>query len=88
VLGCNKDNLSFALNNGVRKKNTIIFPTSVHMQKCHFVDPSLRTSWQKVFERFGITIGQTYLMHFGRVISLKHPDDALRAMKIAIEKDS
>jgi glycosyltransferase involved in cell wall biosynthesis len=88
VLGCNRDNLCFALNNGARKKDAKIFPTSVHMQKCHFVDPSLRTAWQKVFEQFDIPFGQTYLMHVGRLISPKHPDDALRAMKFAIDNDS
>jgi glycosyltransferase involved in cell wall biosynthesis len=88
VLGCNKDNLSFALNNGAREEDARVFPTSVHMQKCHFVEPSLRTGWRKVFEQLDIPFDQTYLMHVGRLISLKHPDDALRAMKIAIEKDS
>jgi glycosyltransferase involved in cell wall biosynthesis len=87
VLGCNQDHVCFALSNGAREEDTKIFPTSVHMQKCHFVDPSLRTAWKKFFEQFEIPFGHTYLLYVGRLFQRKYPEDVVRAMKIAIDKD-
>lgn len=88
VMGGNKDMVRFALNKGARRHKTVMLPTSIHMHKCHFVDISLRTGWQKAFKQHDIPFGQSYLMCIGRLIPEKHSDDALKAMKIAIEQDS
>jgi glycosyltransferase involved in cell wall biosynthesis len=85
VIGGNKDMVRFALNNGARKQDCVELPTSIHMHQCHFVDPKDRVGWQEAFNHLNIPLGKSYLLYVGRLISLKHVDDAVKAMKIVIE---
>ena len=87
VVGGNWDIVRFVLNNGARKHETVMLPTSIHMHKCHFTDPCRRVGWEKVFSKFDIPLNQSYLLCIGRVIFEKHADDALKAMKVAIDQD-
>lgn len=86
VITANENNLQYAINNGAKAESSAIVNNAKLMQECHLLDPAVRTGTREVFERFGIPAGRQYLLYVGRLLELKHPDDALRAMKVAIDR--
>jgi len=56
-----------------------------YLARCHFVDPSARTPPRAVLSKFGIPEASNYLICVGRQTAVKHPKDALGAMKLVID---
>lgn len=83
VVGGNRNNLDFGAANGAIGLTGVI-PNARYMQMIHQTDPARRASATPVFQRLGIPAAAPKMLFIGRLIELKHPDDAIRAMAIAI----
>lgn len=85
VAAINRNNLEFALNNGARGPSAII-PVSANIAAAHWLKPADRPSADALLAPWKIPAGRPLLLYFGRLIALKHPDDALRAMAEVIAR--
>lgn len=74
----NANNLEYALANGARR--AVILPISGHIERVHLREPAERAGAGPVLAEFALPEDRPFLLYFGRLIDLKHPDDALRAM--------
>lgn len=86
VAGNNRNNLGWAIANGARK-HTAIIPISGNIQRVHMTPPETRTRGREVFERLGIPFGPPALIYVGRLLKLKQPDEALRAMALVMQEE-
>ena len=87
VVGGNKNNLQYALNNGAGNNMTAVFPVSKNMYKGHLLDPAQRPSVNDSFRKLGVPLHRRYLLFLGRLLDVKRPDDAMKAMKVVMDKD-
>lgn len=78
VTAINRNNLQYAEANGGRK--LAILPISANIEPLHRAAPAERTGGGPLLARLGIERGRPALLYVGRLIELKHPEDALRAM--------
>ena len=85
VIGGNYNNLQYGLNNGARRRTAMV-PVSKNAEPAHLVPPADRTGAGEVMQRLNIPQGRPLLLYVGRLIELKHPDDAVRAMAQIIDK--
>lgn len=82
VIAASQNNMNFAIANGARG-STAIIPVAKNIEAVHLVAPEQRDQ-PEAFTRFGIASGAPLLLCVGRLIALKHPDEAVRAMAAAI----
>lgn len=79
VIAANRNYLNWAIANGAGGQTSVI-PNSKYIEKCHFVEPSRRTGAEAVFERLGLPFGRPTMLYLGRLLPMKLPDHAIRAM--------
>ena len=84
VSAINENNHEYALANGARE--AVIIPISGNIERVHLSDPAERAGGEQLREALGLPGKRRILLYFGRLIDLKHPDDALRAMAAAISQ--
>ena len=82
VSAINRNNLRYALDNGA--KEAVIIPISGQIERVHMLAPRERGSPAAALAAYQLPADRRFLLYFGRLIDLKHPDDALRAMALAI----
>lgn len=87
VVAGNRNNLDFAVANGARGETAII-PVAKNIEPAHLVDPDRRETPAALFSRFGIPTDRPMMLFVGRLRDLKHPDEAIRAMGLAIAERS
>ncbi|TMJ13066.1 MAG: glycosyltransferase family 4 protein [Alphaproteobacteria bacterium] len=85
VTGGNQNNLDWGIINGATCP-TGISTNARYVEQWHLDDPATRPPPEPVLEKFGIPTGRPMMLFIGRQIALKHPDDAIRAMAVAIGK--
>jgi glycosyltransferase involved in cell wall biosynthesis len=85
VIGGNNNNLAFAIANGARGETAVI-PVAKNIEPAHLADPATRPGPEAILARHGIPAGAPMMLFVGRLLALKHPDDAVRAMAVAIEQ--
>jgi glycosyltransferase involved in cell wall biosynthesis len=85
VAGINRNNLGFGLNNGARKLTAII-PISSNVAATHRRPLTARQDGRPLLQRLGVPTEGPVLLYVGRLIELKHPDDAVRAMAAVIRR--
>jgi glycosyltransferase involved in cell wall biosynthesis len=86
VAGNNRNNLGWAIANGACK-HTAVIPISGNIQRVHLRPPEERSHGQEVFERVGVPFGRPTMIYVGRLLKLKQPDEALRAMAIVMDQE-
>lgn len=79
VAGINRNNLQYGIDNGARR-HTAIIPISANVAEIHRKDPAARPGPEDLLAGWKIPAGAALLLYIGRLIPLKHPDDAIRAM--------
>ena len=84
VSAINRNNLRYALDNGARE--AVIIPISGQIERVHMLDPAERGAPGRALRGHQLPADRRFLLYFGRLIDLKHPDDALRAMALAIAR--
>jgi glycosyltransferase involved in cell wall biosynthesis len=85
VGGNNRNNLGYGITHGARKR-TAIMPISGNIAAIHQVPPSERVGSDETLDTLGIPKGVPLLLYVGRLLKLKHADDALRAMAYVIKR--
>lgn len=88
VIGGTANYLEYARQNGAGNKLGMVSPFSKNMSRFHLRPIEERRSCNDAFKRLGIPLGRTYLLSVARLESVKHTDDAVRAMKVVMEQDS
>ena len=86
VAGNNRNNLGWAIANGAGK-HTAIIPISGNIQRIHMRAPEERTRGQETFDKLGLPFGVPALIYVGRLLKLKQPDEALRAMALVMAEE-
>lgn len=84
VSAINRNNLDFGIANGARR--TAVIPISANVAAVHRAAPKARRGGRQLLERLGVPSGVPILLYVGRLIDLKHPDDALRAIAENIQR--
>jgi glycosyltransferase involved in cell wall biosynthesis len=84
VSAINENNRDYALANGARE--AVIIPISGSIEHIHLHDPAERIGGNALRKVLDLPGDRRVLLYFGRLIDLKHPDDALRAMAVAIRQ--
>lgn len=84
VIAGNRNNLGFAIANGARGETALV-PVSKNIEKVHLLPPGERPP-PHTFAALGIEAGTPAMLCVGRLRSLKHPDEAVRAMAAVIER--
>lgn len=84
VVAGNRNNLGFAVANGARGATAII-PVAKNLEAAHLRPPEEREP-PDTLARLGIPEEAPLLLFVGRLIELKHPDEAVRAMARVIER--
>ena len=79
ITAINENNLQYARANG-RGTKTAILPISANIEPLHRAEPASRPDAMPLLRRLGIERGRPAILYFGRLIDLKHPDDAVKAM--------
>ena len=85
VIGGNNNNLVFAIANGARGQSAVI-PVAKNIEAAHLADPTARPGIESFLARRDIPSDAPLMVFIGRLLALKHPDDAIRAMAAAIEQ--
>jgi glycosyltransferase involved in cell wall biosynthesis len=83
VVAGNRNNLDFAVANGARGETAIV-PVAKNLEAAHLVAPEQRDKPDALLAQFGIVSGRPMLLFVGRLLALKHPDEAIRAMALVI----
>ena len=86
VAGNNGNNLGWAIANGAQC-HTAIIPISGNVQRIHLRPPEERTKARETFEKLGLPFEVPALIYVGRLLKLKQPDEALRAMALVIAEE-
>lgn len=84
VIAGNRNNLAFAQANGARGPTAVI-PVAKNIEAAHLADPASRDPTE-LLGKLGLYRGTPLMLFVGRLLPLKHPDDAVRAMALAIEQ--
>ena len=81
VVAGNRNNLGFAIANGARGATAII-PVAKNIEAVHLAPPEARESPDTLLARHGIELSPDapLMLFVGRLLPLKHPDEAVRAM--------
>ena len=85
VIGANRNYLDWAIANGASQQTAVV-PNAKYVEKRHFVEPSDRGSPAQLFERLKIPFRRPTMLYLGRLLPLKLPDDAIRAMAAVISR--
>ncbi len=85
VAAINRNNLDYARKNGARGQTAII-PVSANIAAVHWEKPADRQSAETLLDQWNVPNDRPLLLYFGRLIELKHPDDAVRAMAAVIQR--
>lgn len=85
VSGINRNNLGFGIANGARKLTAVI-PISSNVADIHRVPPGERPDGRPLLAALGVPATGPVLLYLGRLLELKHPDDAVRAMAANIHR--
>jgi glycosyltransferase involved in cell wall biosynthesis len=85
VAAINRNNLGFGIANGAQR-HTAVIPISANVAAVHRTPPEERQGSLALLERLSIPSGVARLLYLGRLIELKHPDDAVRAMAETIRR--
>ncbi len=85
VIAGNRNNMAFAVANGA-SGDTAIIPVAKNIEPVHLVEPDRREAPVEIFSRFGIAPGTPLMLFVGRLLALKHPDEAVRAMAAVINE--
>ena len=83
VVAGNRNNLDFAVANGAQSETAIV-PVAKNLEAAHLVAPDQRAQPDALLAQFGIEAGRPMLLFVGRLLALKHPDEAIRAMALVI----
>ncbi len=83
VIAGNRNNLDFAIANGARGETAII-PVAKNVEDVHLEPPEARAPPGPLLDRLGIAADAPLLLFVGRLLALKHPDEAVRAMAFII----
>jgi glycosyltransferase involved in cell wall biosynthesis len=81
------DTMEFIRRYGATEEKSALIPVPKFLSKEHYLAPELRSGPEADFHHFGIPQGRRYLLFIGRHLELKHPDDAIKAMKVVIEEE-
>lgn len=84
VIAGNRDNLGFAVDNGAGGATAVI-PVAKNVEPLHLVPPEQREAPASL-ARLGIAGDAPRMLFVGRLLPLKHPDEAVRAMALAIRR--
>jgi glycosyltransferase involved in cell wall biosynthesis len=84
VTAINANNLEYAKASGAGR--TAILPISANVDAVHRVEPNKRRGAAALLKRLDVPSGGPPLLYVGRLIGLKHPDDAVRAMAAVIAR--
>lgn len=79
VVAGNRNNLGFAVANGARGETAII-PVAKNIEAVHLAAPETRLVPDDLLARHGVAPGAPMMLFVGRLLALKHPDEAIRAM--------
>jgi glycosyltransferase involved in cell wall biosynthesis len=85
VIAGNRNNMGFAVANGA-KGDTAIIPVSKNIERVHLAEPAQREAPAEIFSRFGIAPKTPLMLFVGRLLALKHPGEAVRAMAAVIRE--
>jgi glycosyltransferase involved in cell wall biosynthesis len=83
VIAGNRNNMGFAENNGARGERAII-PIAKNIEPTHLAPPAERERHDDLFCRWGVPPEGPKMLFVGRLLALKHPDEAVRAMAAVI----
>jgi glycosyltransferase involved in cell wall biosynthesis len=83
VIAANRNNLDFAIANGARGATAIV-PVAKNMEDVHLVPPEDRKPPDDLLARHGLVVGAALMLLVSRLVALKHPDAAIRAMAAVI----
>jgi glycosyltransferase involved in cell wall biosynthesis len=84
VVAGNRNNLDFARANGARGATAII-PVAKNAEPLHLRPPAEREP-PETLARLGIPADAPLMLFVGRLLALKHPDEAVRAMASVIAR--
>jgi glycosyltransferase involved in cell wall biosynthesis len=87
VVGC-RDDRDYVLAYGASPERTSIVLPIANLSVCHFVAPEERNPAIDFFATHGIPKDANCMIFVGRLISLKYPDDAVKAMIKVVKHDS
>lgn len=79
VIAGNRNNLEFALANGATGETAVI-PVAKNIEAAHLVPPAERDTPGALLRGLGISPDAPKMLFVGRLLALKHPDEAIRAM--------
>ncbi|HWT11303.1 MAG TPA: glycosyltransferase [Allosphingosinicella sp.] len=85
VFAGNRDNLAFAVANGAHG-DTAIIPVAKNVEAVHLTGPAEREPPQRLLADLGVPAEAPLMLFVGRLLPLKHPDEAVRAMARVIER--
>lgn len=83
VAAVNRSQLDYARANGAKCAGVVI-PLSSNIGRRHLVSPPDRQGGRQLLHDLGLPTDLSKLLYVGRLIKLKHPEDALRAMASVI----
>jgi glycosyltransferase involved in cell wall biosynthesis len=84
VIAGNRNNLDFAIANGAHGATAII-PVAKNAEPLHLRPPEEREP-PETLTRLGIAAGSPLMLFVGRLLALKHPDEAVRAMAAVVAR--
>lgn len=87
VVGINPNNLQFGMKNGARKQ-TAVLPISSGIARLHLAGPHERAPPAALRKRLGVAENALLLLYVGRLLDLKHPEDAVKAIMACARKDA
>jgi len=86
VTGINRNNLEFGIANGARGVTRVV-PISSNVADVHRIPPDERGDPLALLKSLGLPTDAPMLLYLGRLLALKHPDDAIRAMAFNIRRN-
>lgn len=85
VIAGNRNNMKFAVANGAQR-DTAIIPVAKNIEPVHLLPPEQRQDSSGFLARLGLPAGTPLMLYVGRLLALKHPDEAVRAVAATIER--
>lgn len=89
VIAGNRNNMGFAVANGAQGETAVI-PVAKNIEVAHLVPPAERAAPHQLLRKLGVAPNSPKMLFVGRLLALKHPDEAVRAMArvIAVRSDA